>query len=58
MFSLSPETYLALFLSQFFAKTDLVADSIATVALRADIFRQSIGFWLIILWRANHVFVR
>ena len=44
MFSLSAETYLALFLSQFFAKTDLVADFTATVALRADIFRQSIGF--------------
>ena len=44
MFSLSAETYLALFLSQLFAKTDLVADSIAAAALRADIFRQSIGF--------------
>lgn len=44
MFSLSAEIYLALFLSQFSAKTDLVADSIATVALRADIFHQSIGF--------------
>jgi len=43
MFSLSSETYLALFLSQFSAEADL-ADFTAAAALRADIFRQSIGF--------------